>query len=111
MKHNNHSVLGITKPMNPKLHFINQQCFLDVQLSCHFIILLICHFYDKYLHLKVPINLTNSDFYEVFFLEGIEGWRGCMISKNYWMPPILSIVYYRLSMEGTGLNLLGHTTK
>ena len=59
--------LGNTEPVNPKLHFVNQQCFLDVQLSCHFIVLLICHFRDKYPHLVVPLHLTGSDSCEVFF--------------------------------------------
>lgn len=67
MRHGNHSALGNIEPVNPKLHFISQQCFLDVQLSCHFIVLLICHFCDKYPHLVVPFHLTGSDSCEVFF--------------------------------------------
>jgi hypothetical protein len=67
MKHGNHGVLGNTEPVNPKLHFVSQQCFLDVQLSCHFVVLLICHFRDCYPHLTVPLHLTGSDSCEVFF--------------------------------------------
>ena len=67
MKHGNHGMLGNTEAVNPKLHFMSQQCFLDIQLSCHFILLLICHFHDKFLSLIVPFHLTRSDSYEVFF--------------------------------------------
>ena len=67
MKHGNHGVLGNTEAVNPKLHFVSQQCFLDIQLSCHFIVLLVCHFRDKYPHLSVPFHLTGSDSCEVFF--------------------------------------------
>ena len=67
MKHGNHGVPGNTEAVNPKLHFVSQQCFLDIQLSCHFIVLLICHFRDKYSHLSVPFHLTGSDSCEVFF--------------------------------------------
>ena len=67
MKHGNHGILGNIEPVNPKLHFVSQQCFVDVQLSCHFIVLYICHFRDKYPHLSVPFHLTGSDACEVFF--------------------------------------------
>ena len=50
-------------------HFIIQQCFIDIQLSCHFAILLICHFHDRYAHLSVPLYLTGSDACEFFFLK------------------------------------------
>lgn len=46
LTHGNHGVMGDTEPVNSKVHFVSQQCFLDVQLSCHFIVLLICHFCD-----------------------------------------------------------------
>jgi hypothetical protein len=47
--------------------FISNQCFLDVQLSCHFVVLLIIHFQDRYPHLSVPLHLTGSNSYEIFF--------------------------------------------
>ena len=67
MNHGNHGVLGNPEPMNLKLHFVSQQCFVDIQLSCHFIVVLICHFRDSYSHLIVPFHLTGSDSCEVFF--------------------------------------------
>ena len=67
MKHENHGILGNTKLVNPKVHFVSQQCFIDVQLSCHFIVLLICHFRDKYPHCIVPFHLIGSNSCEVFF--------------------------------------------
>ena len=36
-------------------------------MSCHFIVMLICHFRDKYPHLSVPFHLTGSDSCEIFF--------------------------------------------
>ena len=67
LRHGNHRVLGNTEAVNPKLHFVSQQCFLDIQLSCHFIVLLVCHFRDKYSNLNVPFHLIGSDSCEVFF--------------------------------------------
>jgi hypothetical protein len=46
-----------------------------VQVSCHFIVLLILHFRDKYAHLPVPLHLAGSDSCKVFFskIEGMVG--------------------------------------
>ena len=46
---------------------MSNQCFLDIQLSCHFVVLLIVHFRDRYPHLSVPLHLTRSDSCEIFF--------------------------------------------
>ena len=54
---------------------MSQQCFLDIQLSCHFVVLLICHFRDRCLDLGVPLHLTGSDSCEVFFSQ-IGGMNG-----------------------------------
>ena len=67
MKHGNHAVMGNTEPVNANVNFVSQQCFLDIQLSCHFIVLLLCHFRDNYPHLSVPFHLTGSDACEIFF--------------------------------------------
>ena len=44
-------------------------------MSCHFVVLLICHFRDRYLHLRVLLHLTGSDACEIFFskIGGMEG--------------------------------------
>jgi hypothetical protein len=36
-------------------------------MSCHFILLLICHFRDRYFHLHAPLHLTWSDAYKKKF--------------------------------------------
>ena len=36
----------------------------------HFIVLLICHFRDKYPHLIVPFHLTGSDSCKIIFSKG-----------------------------------------
>jgi hypothetical protein len=43
------------------------QCFLDVQISCHFVFQLVRYFRDFYLYLPVPLHLTGSDLCEIFF--------------------------------------------
>ena len=44
-------------------------------MSCHFVILLISHFRDKYPHLPVPLHLTGSDVCKIIFskIGGMEG--------------------------------------
>lgn len=56
-------------------HFVNQQCFVHIQLSCHFVVLLICHFQDKHLYLQVPLHLIGSDSSKEFFSK-IGGMNG-----------------------------------
>ena len=51
----------------PSECFISNQCFLDIQMSCHFVVLLICHFRDRFPELPVPLHLTGSDSCEIFF--------------------------------------------
>ena len=48
-------------------NFVSQQCFIDIQLSCNFVVLLICHFRDRYAELSIPLHLTGSDSCEIFF--------------------------------------------
>jgi hypothetical protein len=47
--------------------FVSHQRFLDVQLSCHFVVLLVKYFPDKYPHLPVLFHLTKSDSCYIFF--------------------------------------------
>lgn len=42
---------------------------MDIQISCHFVILLVCLFKDKYLHLSVPLHITGSDACNFFISE------------------------------------------
>ena len=65
--HGDHRVGSSSKTFTTKENFISMQCFVDIQLSCHFVVLLICHFHDKYPHLQVPLHLTGSDSCEIFF--------------------------------------------
>jgi hypothetical protein len=44
LKHGDHGVLDNSKSLNAQESFVNQQCFIDIQISCHFVILLIAHF-------------------------------------------------------------------
>ena len=67
LRHDNHGVMGNTEYVQPKLDFVSQQCFLDIQLSCHFLVLLVCHFRDRYPHLPMPLHLNGSDSDEIFF--------------------------------------------
>ena len=75
LKHENHGVLGNSKSLNAQESFVSQQCFIDIQISCHFVVLLIRHFHDKYPHLSVPLYLIGSDSYEILFskVEGMQG--------------------------------------
>ncbi|MCO5564819.1 hypothetical protein L7F22_018487 [Adiantum nelumboides] len=49
------------------INFITKEAFLDVQLSCHFVVFLIKCFGDFYLGLKCPLHLLGSDAAEIFF--------------------------------------------
>lgn len=50
-----------------KQNFVSRETFLDIQLSCHFVVFLIKVFRDKYSHLPVPLSSTGSDACENFF--------------------------------------------
>lgn len=50
-----------------KQNFISRETFMDIQLSCHFVVLLIKIFRDRYSHLAVPLSSTGSDACENFF--------------------------------------------
>ena len=67
ISHGDHSVFGNTRKITSTDCFVSQQCFLDIQMSCHFVVLLIVHFKTRYLGLAVPLHLTGSDSCEIFF--------------------------------------------
>jgi hypothetical protein len=48
-------------PLHSKL------CFVDVQMSCHFVVPLIRLFRDQYPTFPVPLHLIGSDACEIFF--------------------------------------------
>jgi hypothetical protein len=76
--------LGNSKSLNAHESFVRQQCFIDIKISCHFVVLLIAHFRDRYLHLPVLLYLTGSDSYEIFFskVRGCRVWKGLMTFMN-----------------------------
>ena len=54
LKFGDHDIIGNAKKITITDSFVSNQCFLDVQISNHFVVLLILHFRDKYSHLHVP---------------------------------------------------------
>ena len=52
-----------------KYFFISRQAYLDMQISCHYIVLLIKLFKDKYNHLEVPFGLLGSDVCKFFLVK------------------------------------------
>jgi hypothetical protein len=44
LRHGDHGVLGNSRPAVAQESFVSQQCFVDIQMSCHFVVLLICLF-------------------------------------------------------------------
>ena len=54
---------------NLATNFISRQTYLDIQLSCHYSVLLIKLFQDRHSHLEVPLSLTGSNACEIFFSE------------------------------------------
>ena len=74
-QHGDLGVGGNTKNLTLQECFVSNQCYLDVQLSCHFVVLLIRYFRDAFPHLPVPLHLTGSDSCEIFFSKvgGMQG--------------------------------------
>ena len=75
LQNGDHGVSGNPQRLVETKKFVSQQCFLDIQLSCHFVVPLICHFRDRCSDLGVPLHLTGSDSCEVFFSQ-IGGMNG-----------------------------------
>jgi hypothetical protein len=74
-KYGDHSVGGNKRTLTLQQCFISNQCFLDIQLSCHFVVLLIRYFRDFHGQLPVPLHLSGSDACEIFFSKvgGMQG--------------------------------------
>jgi hypothetical protein len=75
LQNGDHGVLGNSQRLVEAKNFVSLQCFIDIQLSCHFVVLLICHFRDRFPELPVPLHLTGSDSCEIFFsrIGGMNG--------------------------------------
>src|SRR5450759_4435948 len=73
--HGNHKVGGNTQPISFGRNCVPIQTFLDIQMSVHFVVLLIIQFRDNFSHLPVPLRLTGSDACEQFFSKvgGMQG--------------------------------------
>lgn len=50
-------------------NFLTRECFQDVLLSCHFVVILISYFRDEHPDLECPLHLTGSDCCERYFSE------------------------------------------
>lgn len=59
LSHGDHLVAGNTHNITSIDCFVSQQCCIDVQMLCNFVVLLIIHFQDKYSHLPVSLHLTE----------------------------------------------------
>ncbi|CAM6105892.1 unnamed protein product [Calypogeia fissa] len=73
--HGNHAVGGNTQPINFGSNCIPMQTFLDIQISVHFVVLLIIQFRDRYPYLPIPLGLTGSNACEQFFSK-VGGMKG-----------------------------------
>ena len=74
--HMNYQVFMISKSYTVA-QFVSNQCFIDDQVLCHFLVLLVVHFKNKYPHLPIPLHLIDSDSCEIFnFFEKIGGMVG-----------------------------------
>ena len=62
-------MLGNSQNLVEAKNFVSLQCFLDIQLSCHFVVLLICHIKDMYPYLVVMFHLIGNDLCKVSFLK------------------------------------------
>ena len=59
----------ISNAFSLKQNFLTRECFQDVLLSCHFVVILISYFRDEHPDLECPLHLTGSDCCERFFPE------------------------------------------
>ena len=59
----------MTEGFSLKDRFLARECFQDVLLSCHFVVILISYFRDEHPDLECPIDLTGSDCSERSFSE------------------------------------------
>lgn len=52
---------------NLKENFISRYTYLDIHISCHYVVLLIKLFSEKHSHLEVPLGLVGSNVCEIYF--------------------------------------------
>jgi hypothetical protein len=94
LKHGDHSVGGNIRNLSTQEAFVSNQCYLDIQLSCNFVVLFIKYFRDFFGHLVVLLHLIGSNSYEIFFSKvgGMQGMEraydfhellGCANTINY----------------------------
>ncbi|KAL3699591.1 hypothetical protein R1sor_017613 [Riccia sorocarpa] len=81
----NHTVSGDTETLSEK-NIVNIECWYDVQMSCHMVVLLCVLFRDKFSGLKVPLHLLGSDCCEHFFsrVGGMSGYE-----RNYGFADLI----------------------
>jgi hypothetical protein len=72
--HGNHGVGGNRQKITMS-NCISMQTFLDIQMSVHFVVLLIIQFRDNFPGLPIPLHLTGSDCCEQFFSK-VGGMKG-----------------------------------
>jgi hypothetical protein len=82
LKHGNHTMGGITKSLTQFGIFVFQQCFLDIQMFCPFVVLLIKMFKDQFPNMVVLLHLTCSTIVMFLLVELREwwGWKKLTIS-------------------------------
>lgn len=88
------------------MNFVSPQCFLNIQMSCRFPVLLICHFQDRYSNLLVPLYLMGSNSYEIFFskiggMMGLQRLRGLheLINTTNTLNHLSTIEYNENGMK------------
>lgn len=72
IKYGNHGVCGNTKNLNLQDNFISSQCFLDIQISSHFVVILITYFGDNIPVCQCFFHLTGSASLEIIFARLVE---------------------------------------
>ncbi|KAL3685298.1 hypothetical protein R1sor_003320 [Riccia sorocarpa] len=91
---------------------VSLECWLDVQISCHMVVLVCCLFRDHYPGDKVPLHVMGSDCCEHFFsrVGGMSGYE-----RNYDFGDLLAcasglnrIAWMEFGEENIELNMAPH---
>lgn len=67
LKFDDHSVATFARGRFTEKNMLSIQAFHDLNMSCHFIMLLVCCFWNQLPNLHIPFHLLGSDCCEVFF--------------------------------------------
>ena len=73
---------------NLATNFISRKTYLDIQLSCHYSILLIKLFRDRHSHLEVPLSLIGLEARKIFFskvggmIQNEQNYDGCDLVES-----------------------------